>query len=114
MQYTPISAPRGSKKSCISWHTEAALRMLQNNLDEAVGENPRELIVYGGTGKAARNWECYHTIVECLKKLQRSYFKPTPKVNMSPSVPPASHSPDASASGQMRPSNFHRFRDAAS
>src|SRR3972149_3444992 len=70
MEYTPISAPRGTKKSCLSWHTEAALRMLQNNLDEQVGENPRELIVYGGTGKAARNWECYHAIVECLKKLK--------------------------------------------
>lgn len=70
MQYTPISASRGTKKSCLSWHTEAALRMLQNNLDEAVGENPRELIVYGGTGKAARNWECYYAIVDSLKKLK--------------------------------------------
>ncbi len=70
MQYTPIQAPRGTKKSCLSWHTEAALRMLNNNLDEAVGENPQELIIYGGTGKAARNWECYHAIVESLKKLK--------------------------------------------
>jgi len=70
MSYTPISAPHGSKKTCQNWHTEAALRMLQNNLDEAVGENPPELIVYGGTGKAARNWECYHAIVESLKKLK--------------------------------------------
>ena len=70
MQYTPISASRGTKKSCLSWHTEAALRMLQNNLDEQVGENPRELIVYGGTGKAARNWESYQAIVDSLKKLK--------------------------------------------
>src|SRR3972149_5722622 len=70
MEYTPISAPRGTKKSCLSWHTEAALRMLQNNLDEQVGENPRELIVYGGTGKADRNWESYYAIVESLKKLK--------------------------------------------
>ncbi|HKZ22149.1 MAG TPA: urocanate hydratase [candidate division Zixibacteria bacterium] len=70
MSYTPISAPRGTKKSCLSWHTEAALRMLQNNLDEQVGENPKELIVYGGTGKAARNWESYQAIVESLKKLK--------------------------------------------
>ncbi len=70
MEYTPISAPRGTKKSCQSWHTEAALRMLNNNLDEEVGENPKELIVYGGTGKAARNWECYQVIVDSLKKLK--------------------------------------------
>src|SRR4030067_554124 len=70
MPYIPISAPRGTKKSCLSWHTEAALRMLQNNLDEAVGENPQELIVYGASGKAARNWESYYAIVESLKKLK--------------------------------------------
>lgn len=70
MQYKSIKAPRGTKKSCQSWHTEAALRMLQNNLDEEVGENPKELIVYGGTGKAARNWECYQAIVDSLKKLK--------------------------------------------
>src|SRR5574341_208037 len=70
MPYTPITALRGTKKSCLSWHTEAALRMLNNNLDEEVGENPKELIVYGGTGKAARNWDCYYAIVESLKKLK--------------------------------------------
>ena len=70
MEYKPIKAPKGDKISCKSWHQEAALRMLQNNLDEEVGENPKELIVYGGTGKAARSWECYNAIVESLKNLE--------------------------------------------
>lgn len=70
MQYKPIKAPKGKEISCKSWHQEAALRMLMNNLDQEVGENPPELIVYGGTGKAARNWECYHAIVENLKNLE--------------------------------------------
>ena len=70
MQYKPIKAPKGKEISCKSWHQEAALRMLMNNLDEEVGENPPELIVYGGTGKAARNWECYHAIVKSLKNLE--------------------------------------------
>ncbi|MBN2538115.1 urocanate hydratase, partial [candidate division WOR-3 bacterium] len=68
--YKPIKAPKGSQLSCKGWHQEAALRMLQNNLDEAVGENPRELIVYGGTGRAARNWECYDAIVRSLRELE--------------------------------------------
>jgi urocanate hydratase len=68
-EYRPIHAPRGTQLSCKGWHQEAALRMLMNNLDEAVGENPRELIVYGGTGKAARNWPCYHAIVKSLREL---------------------------------------------
>lgn len=70
MEYKPIKAPTGKEISCKSWHQEAAMRMLMNNLDEEVGENPQELIVYGGTGKAARNWECYHAIVESLKSLE--------------------------------------------
>lgn len=70
MEYTPIKAPRGDVISCKGWHQEAALRMLQNNLDEEVAEKPQELIIYGGSGKAARNWECYHAIVESLKKLE--------------------------------------------
>lgn len=70
MDYQPIKAPRGDRISCKSWQTEAAMRMLMNNLDEEVGENPRELIVYGGIGKAARNWECYHAIVKALKNLE--------------------------------------------
>jgi urocanate hydratase len=65
-----ISAPRGTKISCKSWQTEAALRMLMNNLDREVAEKPDELIVYGGAGKAARNWDCYLRIVECLKNLE--------------------------------------------
>jgi len=65
-----ISAPRGTKITCKSWQTEAALRMLMNNLDREVAEKPDELIVYGGTGKAARNWDCYLKIVDCLKNLE--------------------------------------------
>jgi len=68
--YTPISAPRGIEISCKSWQQEAALRMLHNNLDPEVAENPEELIVYGGSGKAARNWECFHSIVQSLKILE--------------------------------------------
>jgi len=70
MEYRPIKAARGKELSCKGWHQEAALRMLQNNLDEEVGENPKELIIYGGCGKAARNWESYYAIVECLKNLE--------------------------------------------
>jgi urocanate hydratase len=65
-----IRAPRGSKITCKSWQTEAAMRMLMNNLDPEVAEKPAELIVYGGTGKAARNWEAFHLIVKCLKDLE--------------------------------------------
>lgn len=70
MDYIPVKAPRGDVISCKGWHQEAALRMLQNNLDEEVAEKPQELIIYGGSGKAARNWECYHAIVESLKNLE--------------------------------------------
>jgi urocanate hydratase len=65
-----ITAPRGSAISCLGWPQEAALRMLMNNLDPAVAERPEELIVYGGGGKAARNWECYERIVATLKRLK--------------------------------------------
>ncbi|MBU1297746.1 MAG: urocanate hydratase [Bacteroidetes bacterium] len=65
-----IHAPRGKEISCKGWIQEAALRMLMNNLDPEVAEKPQELIVYGGTGKAARNWECYEAIVSSLKKLE--------------------------------------------
>ncbi len=68
--YVPLQAPRGTQISCKSWQQEAALRMLMNNLDEEVGERPRDLVVYGGTGKAARNWECFHAIVRSLKSLE--------------------------------------------
>ena len=65
-----ITASRGLQRSCKGWVQEAALRMLMNNLDPAVAEKPQELIVYGGTGKAARNWECFDAIVESLKHLE--------------------------------------------
>ncbi|MGZ3515479.1 MAG: urocanate hydratase, partial [Thermodesulfobacteriota bacterium] len=65
-----IKAPRGSKITCRSWQTEAALRMLMNNLDPEIAEKPAELIVYGGAGKAARSWEAYHLIVKCLRNLE--------------------------------------------
>lgn len=64
-----ICAPRGTTLTAKSWLTEAPLRMLMNNLDPEVAENPRELVVYGGIGRAARNWECYDRIVETLKQL---------------------------------------------
>ncbi|HEY3128407.1 MAG TPA: urocanate hydratase [Acidobacteriota bacterium] len=64
-----IKAPTGTRISCKGWHQEAAKRMLMNNLDPAVAENPQDLIVYGGAGKAARNWECYHAIVRALERL---------------------------------------------
>src|ERR1700723_4724926 len=68
--YTPICAPRGNTLSCKGWQQEAAMRMLMNNLDEEVAERPRDLVVYGGTGRAARSWEAYHAIVASLKKLE--------------------------------------------
>ena len=68
--YTPLKAPRGNQISCKSWQQEAALRMLHNNLDEEVAERPQDLVVYGGTGKAARNWECFHAIADSLRKLE--------------------------------------------
>jgi urocanate hydratase len=68
--YTRIRAPRGNTLSCKSWQQEAAMRMLMNNLDEEVAERPQDLVVYGGTGKAVRNWDCYHAIVHSLKNLE--------------------------------------------
>ncbi len=67
--YSPVRAPRGTELSCKGWAQEAAMRMLMNNLDPDVAERPQDLVVYGGTGKAARNWECYHAIVNSLKSL---------------------------------------------
>lgn len=69
MNYTPIRASRGTAMSCKGWHQEAAMRMLMNNLDEEVAEDPRNLIVYGGSGRAARSWEAFHAIVKALKNL---------------------------------------------
>lgn len=65
-----VKAPRGTKLSCKGWLQEAAYRMIQNNLDPDVAENPEELIVYGGLGKAARNWESFEQILKSLKELE--------------------------------------------
>jgi urocanate hydratase len=65
-----IRAPTGTTLSCRGWHQEGALRMLMNNLDPAVAERPEELVVYGGSGKAARNWACFEKIVETLRRLR--------------------------------------------
>jgi len=70
MEYKPVRSPRGKEISCKGWIQEAALRMLMNNVDPDVAEKPEELIVYGGQGKAARNWECFWAIVEALKNLE--------------------------------------------
>ena len=66
----PVRAPRGSALSCKGWQQEAALRMLMNNLDPDVAERPEDLVVYGGTGKAARNWEAFEAIVRALRALE--------------------------------------------
>ncbi len=68
----PVKAPIGTTLSCKGWHQEAAFRMIQNNLDPDNAENPDELIVYGGMGKAARNWEAFEAILESLKKLENN------------------------------------------
>src|SRR5438067_10785478 len=65
-----IRAPRGTARSCKSWQTEAALRMLMNNLDPEVAERPSELVVYGGIGRAARDWESFDRIVASLRELE--------------------------------------------
>lgn len=70
--HTAIKAPTGTTLSCKGWHQEAAMRMLMNNLDPDVAEKPEELIIYGGGGKAARNWDCYDKIVETLKRLENN------------------------------------------
>ncbi len=70
--YEPVKAPTGTDIECESWQQEAALRMLCNNLDPEVAEKPEELIVYGGSGKAARNWEAFDNIVKSLKSLQNN------------------------------------------
>ncbi|MCP3715255.1 urocanate hydratase, partial [Paraburkholderia sp. CNPSo 3281] len=64
-----IRAPRGSEKVCKTWLAEAAYRMIQNNLDPEVAEHPHALVVYGGIGRAARNWECFDQILASLKDL---------------------------------------------
>src|SRR6202789_2185733 len=68
--YTPVRAPRGNILSCKGWQQEAAMRMLMNNLDPDVAERPQDLVVYGGTGRAARSWQAYHAIIAALKGLE--------------------------------------------
>ncbi|MDG6917822.1 MAG: urocanate hydratase, partial [Nitrososphaerota archaeon] len=70
MQRHEVRAPRGGAISCKGWHQEAALRMLMNNLDPEVARDPEHLIVYGGTGKAARSWKAFDAIVRSLKSLE--------------------------------------------
>ena len=69
-QARPVRAPRGSNIACANWLIEAAYRMLQNNLDPEVAENPDALVVYGGIGKAARNWDCFEAILKSLRALK--------------------------------------------
>ncbi|HMA09569.1 MAG TPA: urocanate hydratase, partial [Ramlibacter sp.] len=69
-QARPVRAPRGPALSCANWQIEAAYRMIQNNLDREVAENPDALVVYGGIGKAARNWACFDAILDSLRKLK--------------------------------------------
>jgi urocanate hydratase len=69
-QARSVRAPRGTTLSCANWQIEAAYRMIQNNLDPEVAENPDQLVVYGGIGKAARNWPCFDAILDSLRKLQ--------------------------------------------
>ena len=64
-----IKSPTSNKLNCKGWHQEAAFRMLQNNLDPNVAEDPNNLIVYGGFGKAARNWESFEKILNIIKKI---------------------------------------------
>ena len=87
-----IRAPRGNTLSCKSWLTEAAYRMLQNNLDPEVAENPTELVVYGGIGRAARDWECYDAILESLRDARRRRDAADPVRQAGRRVP---HAPDA-------------------
>ena len=70
MSKRTIIAPRGKELSCKNWQIEAPYRMIQNNLDSEVAENPDDLVVYGGKGKAARNWECYDAILNTLKRME--------------------------------------------
>jgi urocanate hydratase len=66
----PVRAPRGTELSAKSWQTEAPLRMLMNNLDPEVAERPDDLVVYGGTGRAARSWQAFDAIVDTLRDLE--------------------------------------------
>ena len=88
-----VRAPRGTDLSCKAWPQEAALRMLMNNLDPDVAERPQDLVVYGGTGKAARSWDAFHQIVRALRSLEGDETlliqsgKPVGVFRTQPSVP---------------------------
>lgn len=88
-----ITAPRGTQLSCKGWLQEAAMRMIMNNLDPEVAEDPDNLIVYGGTGKAARNWDCFHAIIRELQNLENDQTllvqsgKPVGVFRTTPDVP---------------------------
>src|SRR5690625_4534760 len=71
MEKSHVEIKTGTKLECKGWEQEAALRMLYNNLDPEVAENPDELVVYGGIGKAARNWEAFHAIEKTLRELEK-------------------------------------------
>ena len=73
MSARTVRAPRGSALSCRGWIQEAAMRMLMNNLDPDVAERPDDLVVYGGTGKAARSWEAFDAIVAALRELEQRH-----------------------------------------
>ena len=89
---TAIRAPRGTTITCKGWHQEAALRMIHNNLDPEVAEKPDELIVYGGTGRAARDWPSFHAIVRSLQSLEND------ETLLVQSGTPGRHLPHASRS----------------
>src|SRR2546422_11720322 len=109
----PIRAPRGAAISCKGWAQEAALRMLMNNLDPDVAERWEDLVVYGGSGKAARGWEAYHTIVATLRRLEGDetlliqagkpggVFTPSPHAPRVP-IPNAMRVPPWGGLGQFR------------
>ena len=88
-----IRAPRGNQLHCQGWQQEAAFRMIQNNLDPEVAERPQDLVVYGGIGKAARNWESFDKILSCLQRLKNDQTllvqsgKPVGIVNTHPDAP---------------------------
>ena len=86
-----IRAPRGTELSCRSWPQEAAMRMLMNNLDPDVAERPEDLVVYGGTGRAARSWEAYDAIVRTLQTLARRRDAAGPVGQAGRRVPDARH-----------------------
>ena len=78
---TSIKAKHGTELTCKGWIQEAAMRMLMNNLDPEVAENPAELIIYGGSGKAARNWDAYEAIINSLK-VQDAILQETPETEL--------------------------------